>query len=287
MIKPIISRYRQVFISFLLTLTKVFRTRYWGLLRYFDLNNHVKEFKVSEVKILNDHDNWKVLEIEGFQFYWPSEYSIEGLKGLYRETFSPYIINPHAYETNKIKISSGDWVLDAGACEGFFIHYALMRNAKVLAVEPMPRLAEALRKTFNKEIADGKVIVLNAGIGTVTGKSQLQENKNKVFCSTVMEGQGLDIPIVSLDDIIIKNIIPTINFLKMDIEGGEIDAFRGAKKTLAKRPKLSIAVYHDYQNAYTLRKIIQSNQPLYSVKYRGLFMRDDFGPPRPYMLHAY
>lgn len=257
-------------------------------MRQDHLNYDVKKFKFHGPDLVHQDSNWKLFEVMGDRFFWPSEYDSRGLKGLYREVYAPAEINPHAYETNRIRISEGDWVVDAGACEGFFTRYALQRKANVLAIEPISRLAEALETTFKTEIHEGRVKVLKAGISDASGVSQLKINSQEIYCSFVESGHGEDTPIFSLDDIVNMNIVPTINFLKMDIEGGEIDAIRGATKILKEiHPKVSIAVYHSYRNAIIIKNFIKNSQPNYHIAFRGLFIRDDFGPPRPYMLHAW
>lgn len=267
-------------------LIKTLSTDYWRLFPDINLNYEKRTFRVPEPTSVALKDNFQLFEIMGHVFYWPIEYASNRLKGLYQEIFAPIDINPHAYETKRNQITEGDWVLDAGACEGFFIHYALLRKANVLAVEPVPRLAEALRKTYHREICEGKVIILQAGIGNRTGLSMLQENKEEIYCSSISAVQGVEIPIISLDDILKQQIVPSINFIKMDIEGGEIEAFFDTRMVLESQPKLSIAVYHDYKNALNLRKIIVGFQPKYNISFRGLFINEKFGLPRPYMLHA-
>jgi hypothetical protein len=53
-----------------------------------------------------------------------------------------------------------------------------------------------------------------------------------------------DVPVVSLDNALTEIGISNINFIKMDIEGAEIEAIKGAKKTLSNNCGLAIASYH-------------------------------------------
>ncbi|MDO7485096.1 FkbM family methyltransferase [Peribacillus frigoritolerans] len=54
---------------------------------------------------------------------------------------------------------------------------------------------------------------------------------------------------VSIDDLVKERDIPKIDFIKMDIEGAEINALNGAVKTIQEfRPKLAIAIYHQIED---------------------------------------
>ena len=60
--------------------------------------------------------------------------------------------------------------------------------------------------------------------------------------------------------------ISKVDFIKMDIEGAEINALNGARKTIQKfRPKLAIAVYHSIKEHYTIPQLIKEIEPGYRL----------------------
>ena len=53
---------------------------------------------------------------------------------------------------------------------------------------------------------------------------------------------------ISIDDLVESQKIPTVDFIKMDIEGAELYALKGALTTLQTfKPKLAISVYHSLE----------------------------------------
>lgn len=283
---------------------RILQTPYRRLLLNDLLNSGHLRFTVPAVKMLSTVEKYKVLEMGKIRFFWPSEYGKEELPGLYYDTFAPAEVNPHAFEVDNIRICPGDWVVDAGACEGFFTHLALQRGAKVLMVEPVPRLAQALSRTFAQEIEQGRVRLIEGVLNDTEGDIELTIPPAGAIGATIDSGwivdadwrkqesmkTGLYVTTVNaytLDSLVETGTIPRIDFLKMDIENGEIAAIRGANRVLRlQTPKLAIAVYHDFLNAQIIRSLILEAQPAYNISWRGIFMRESFGPPRPYMLHA-
>ncbi len=72
------------------------------------------------------------------------------------------------------------------------------------------------------------------------------------------------IPIVSLDERIEGGHLPPPSFIKMDIEGFEAEALRGAKKSIAQhKPKLAISIYHKPEDFIVLPELIKSICPSY------------------------
>jgi hypothetical protein len=78
---------------------------------------------------------------------------------------------------------------------------------------------------------------------------------------------------ITLDDWTLKNNISRIDFIKMDIEGAEIQAMQGAIHVLKKfKPNLAIASYHIVDNKPTylwLENFFKAiNYPYKTVKFR-------------------
>lgn len=144
------------------------------------------------------------------------------------------------YRTYRIK--PGSIVLDCGANYGTFTRRALNRGAaKVVAIEINPDMQEALRRTFAKEIREGKVVVYGKGVWDQETELDLHGD------SVVMERKGAParLPVTTIDHIVSELQLPSVDFIKMDIEGAEKNALRGARATLLKfAPTMAISAEH-------------------------------------------
>ncbi|MCZ7551702.1 MAG: FkbM family methyltransferase [Anaerolineales bacterium] len=224
---------------------------------------------VSQEKLFN------LVEIMGTRFFWPADYDTKGLASVYRDVFAPFEINPHAYESNKTRVLENEWLIDAGACEGFFSQYALSRGANVLLIEPVKKLVEALSLTYENEIKQGKIQILHGALGPENGTIDISIPDGGPIvasidpCWTISKDWEFYEPdlgmtakekvqLFTIDEIVRQGIIPRVDYIKMDIENAEVGAILGAEKTLCSmKPKLSIAVYHDYYNARHIHSYIK------------------------------
>ena len=61
--------------------------------------------------------------------------------------------------------------------------------------------------------------------------------------SCISETGENSIRAINIDDVIDEN--ERVTFIKMDVEGSELESLKGAKKTILRdKPKLAICIYH-------------------------------------------
>lgn len=254
---------------------------YCQYLLYAEYPGSLKDFpEIKEITIKSDYTQ---LSINNQIYFWPKRADWKGLGWIYQEVFMPPSKNFHAYEFEGARLKPNELVIDAGASEGFFTRYALERGAKVIVFEPVASLAGALKMTFNKEIANKLVSVFHYALGATSGTAKLETVEGHLFDS-YLSNNGIEIKIVALDDIINHE---KVDFIKMDIEGSEMDAIEGARKTISKyKPRLSIAVYHQIENAEKVYALLRQIRPDYQIKYRGIYAWEGC-EPRPFMVYAW
>ncbi len=162
------------------------------------------------------------------------------------------------YEYGGATIRQGDIVFDMGCNLGTFTRLALDRGAgRVISFEPQPFYQQCIRKSFAKEIADGRV--------TLVGSPLWSEKKTVHFAGTSMVGhiadEGIPMQTVTLDEVVGMLGLAKVDFLKADIEGAERHALLGAGETIKRcRPRVAFCVYHYPDDPDVIGKILRGYQ---------------------------
>ena len=181
-------------------------------------------------------------------------------------------------------VKPGDVVLDCGADIGVFTRTALSRGARlVVAIEPAPSSIEALRRTFQREIAEGRVIVYPKGVwdrvdtldlevsngGTMSGSSLVTHDE--------LRPGKIKVPLTTIDLLVEDLKLPAVNFIKMDIEGAEKWALRGAAQTIKKfHPRMALSTEHLPDDAYAIPRTVKAITPNYEFEPTAASCKDQF-----------
>jgi FkbM family methyltransferase len=167
----------------------------------------------------------------------------------------PYILvelseqENHLYGSGEWAVRAGDIVLDCGANIGVFTQTALAAGAKlVVAIDLAPDNIVSLRRTFQKEIAEGRVIVYPKGVWDKEDFLVLDSSGSSLDDSVAhhsANGSGPKVPLTTIDKLVAELKLPRVDFIKMDIEGAERQALNGSQGTIAAfHPRLAIATEH-------------------------------------------
>jgi FkbM family methyltransferase len=120
--------------------------------------------------------------------------------------------------------------LDAGAHVGLWTRILAERFARVIAVEPAPDTFEALTANV---ATYGNVELVNVALGETFGSVSMALDPKEVARQNTGGRYvqfGGPIPLVPID----SWKLDTCGFLKLDVEGSEPQALRGAQQTLAR-----------------------------------------------------
>ena len=106
------------------------------------------------------------------------------------------------------------------------------------------------------------------GLWSKSGNRSFIINGAGTNCSeeTNARGGGTIIPVVSLDEYLKEK---HVTFIKMDIEGSEMEALRGAEHIIrTQHPKLAISVYHCRDDVWRVPMLLLEYYPAYRLYYR-------------------
>ena len=162
-----------------------------------------------------------------------------------------------------VHFQPGDIVLDVGADYGSVTFEALQAGAqKVIAIEIAPEKWKCLERTFAKEIADGRVVLMRAGAWD--SESTLELGGDSVVLERGIQKQK--VRVTAIDQMVAELKLPRVDFISMDIEGAEKPALRGAVNTLRRfRPRMAIASEHLPDDVVAIPQTVRAMVPGYEV----------------------
>ena len=185
------------------------------------------------------------------------------------------------------EIDNNEVFVDCGAFNGDTIREFVDNVGdfkRIIAYEADPNNCEIIKQDlvyclnkdkidlYNLAVSDtDKEVCFNSGIGASSYMSNLDDSS---FAPGDVVQKPISIRAVSLDEHI-KSEHPT--FIKMDIEGSELEALRGAQKTIEKyHPKLAICIYHKENDFLDIPELIHEFVPEYKlyVRHQGVLYFD-------------
>jgi len=185
------------------------------------------------------------------------------------ELITSFVIEQYRYE-DKVKPERGDIVFDLGAYIGdtsLWFSKLVGPEGKVYSFEPEPTNFKRLMGNIQRNDVKN-VIPLQLGLSD-------QEEEEMVVTSgggssTLLKSQeGTSVKVTTIDNFLKANDLPSVDFIKMDVEGFESHILTGAKETLKEQsPKLAVCVYHRGDDLITLPSVILSANPNYKLYLR-------------------
>jgi len=147
--------------------------------------------------------------------------------------------------------------IDCGAYTGDTITQLYNKCGKVkeiIAFEPdtenFLKLSQFLKKN-SKDFCD-QLLLYPCGVWSKTTQMRFSDGHDAASAATSDSGSMKQF--VALDEVIF-NVNPT--FLKMDVEGAEVEALRGAKELICKhKPDLAICLYHKISHLWEITLLI-------------------------------
>jgi FkbM family methyltransferase len=147
-------------------------------------------------------------------------------------------------------LDEGGVFVDCGANIGVFTVAAALRvgsSGRVFAFEPDPRSRSLLEQNVQRHRISEHVVVVDAAVGAAPGRLPFTPYANDVVSSFVeapavfSPGAAMapiDVEVVPLD----TGVPNCVDFLKIDVEGYEIEVLQGARQLLDRNPDVVMLV---------------------------------------------
>lgn len=219
---------------------------------YLDNVERVKHQTCERITINDKQYKLQDLNLQGYDFKLAA----------YEWVLSIHDVFYNQYEHKDFRIRRGDVIVDAGGfigdtaalfcvktdndCE---IHSFELLDENIALFEHNNRLNGIVdRVRLNKlALSDKSGDVVTIKQATLQGATSLSAN----------EGPGDKIATITLDDYVLEHKLSRVDFIKMDIEGSEIPALRGAINTIRHfKPRLALCLYHKWDDVITIPRFL-------------------------------
>jgi FkbM family methyltransferase len=143
-------------------------------------------------------------------------------------------------------IKPGDFVIDCGANNGFtsilFARYA-GESGKVIAIEPVPHNVRVIESNLElNSVKNCELLACGAGSSNTT-VDMVDMPNGTMLTDMVAKDKIIKVPVRTLDSIANGR---RVDFLKIDVEGFELEVIKGAATILQGRPKMDIELHVSY-----------------------------------------
>lgn len=177
----------------------------------------------------------------------------------------------NVYEVGEGNFGEGSVVVDLGANIGTFSVYAAHMGSKVYSVEPQPDNYKALVNNINLNNMNDFIIPIDFGISDYKGVAVISDEGGG---STIKDEHkdGTTIEVMPLDEFFDLYNLESVDVLKIDIEGAEIEVILGASRETLNKCKY-ITMEFDIRSGKELGAMVMKLSETHHVRTMGSWER--------------
>ena len=242
-----------------------------------NFNENSEEF---EKYIVNEKFTESELKIEGlFGRLKHYDFQFEGVRYLVDCLGLKYYLHRKQYFYNNEEICIephyGDFIIDGGACLGdtaIVFGNKVGKDGCVYCFDPIWDHLQVLEYN-SKQNPDLNIKIMPYGLSNID-----------YFCDPLrlnsynpgFNAVNKNLPMHAIDTLVINGEIKRVDFIKLDVEGSELSALKGASGTIRKfSPKLGISLYHKPNDIFEIPLFIRNNFPDYKIYINHYTIHDE------------
>ncbi|MFT4518054.1 MAG: FkbM family methyltransferase [Halioglobus sp.] len=167
--------------------------------------------------------------------------------------------------SHSIEVCEGETVIDAGGCYGdtalYFAH-KVGASGRVLSFEFMPNNISVFEKnrSLNPSLSE-RIDIVPHPVWSTSRMRLYVEGLGPAarVTSTRSDDSSVEVETLCIDDLAQRENLKSVDFIKMDVEGAEFEALKGAEMVIRRdTPKLAISIYHNLHDFWTIPQWIDS-----------------------------
>lgn len=178
------------------------------------------------------------------------------------------------YEHGDFRVQPGDVIIDAGGFIGdtaVLFHDKAMGQCEVHSFEILQENLDLFVANAEMNGIADKVVLNKLALTDRTGDS-LGVNAGTLQGGTTLSASSAGeelVKTIRLDDYVARMQLSRVDLIKMDIEGAEMPALRGAIDTIRHfRPKLALCLYHKPDDVLHIPAFIESTGVPYDFRFK-------------------
>lgn len=181
-----------------------------------------------------------------------------------------FLRKQYYFDRNGIRIEPqpGETVFDCGGCLGdtaVAFAASVGVTGKVVTFEPLPQYQRIIQANVDRNPQLSPVIELCGAAVSKRSSSAVSYHVSGPG-SHILPGGAATVSTTSIGEFVRSSGLKRVDFIKMDIEGEEQNALRGAAETISNmRPKLAISAYHGTEALWQIPLLIKRLNPDYHL----------------------
>jgi len=136
-------------------------------------------------------------------------------------------------------------VIDVGAAVGLYSNFWADKCKNIYSFEAVTPVYEQLKLV---EAKHGNMAAFNVAVSNFVGKADFWVDDKRLSNSSFRDlvgGQKITVPVTTID----HEDLGKVGFIKIDVEGHELDVLKGAEKTIEKyHPTIMCEIYPKFNN---------------------------------------